>query len=119
MGWLCPALKKGDTGLLSNYRPITQLNTDYKLMTKAYSIRLMNIAPSLIKLDQAGFMKGRKIEDQVKSAKFLLNYAEVAEQDGVLIALDQEKAYDPINHVCSRSYSIPSQFLEDNQKFVH
>lgn len=66
MGWLCPVFKKGDTTLISNYRPITLLNTDYKLMMKAYSIRLMNIAPSLIKPDQAGFMKGRKIEDQVK-----------------------------------------------------
>jgi hypothetical protein len=97
-GWLCPIFKKGDTGLISNYRPITLLNTDYKLMTKAYSIRLMNVAPALIKPDQAGFMKGRKIEDQVKLAKFLLNYAEVAEEDGVLIGLDQEKAYDRINH---------------------
>jgi hypothetical protein len=98
MGWLCPVFQKGDTGIISNYRPITLLNTDYKLMTKAYSIRLMNVGPSLIKPDQAGFMEGRKIEDQVKLAKFLLNYAEVAEEDGILIALDQGKAYDRINH---------------------
>ncbi|KAJ6570797.1 hypothetical protein B0H10DRAFT_2237647 [Mycena sp. CBHHK59/15] len=43
----------------------------------------MDVAPSLIRPDQAGFMKGRKIEDQVKLAKFLLNYAEVAEEDGL------------------------------------
>jgi hypothetical protein len=97
-GWLCPFYKKGDKALISNYRPITLLNTDYKLMTKAYSLRLMKVAPSLIHPDQAGFMKGRKIEDQVKLAKFLLNYAEVAEEDGIIIALDQEKAYDRINH---------------------
>jgi hypothetical protein len=53
MGWPCPVFKKGDTGLISNYRPTTLLNTDYKLMTKAYSIWLMDVAPSLIKPDQA------------------------------------------------------------------
>jgi hypothetical protein len=49
-------------------------------------------------------MKGREIEDQVKLAKFLLNYAEVAEEDEVIIALDQEKAYDRINHDYLISY---------------
>ncbi len=40
----------------------------------------------------------RKIEDQVKLAKFLLNYAEAVEENGIIVALDQEKAYDRINH---------------------
>jgi hypothetical protein len=43
-------------------------------------------------------MTWRKIEDQVKLAKFLLNYAEAAEEDGLIVALDQEKAHDRINH---------------------
>jgi hypothetical protein len=90
MGWMCPIFKKGDKSLISNYRPVTLLNCDYKLMTKTYSLRLMNVAPSLVHPDQAGFMKGRKIEDQVKLAKFLLSYAEAAEEDGLIVALDQE-----------------------------
>jgi hypothetical protein len=76
VGWLCPVFKKGDKSHICNYRPITLLNCDYKLMTKMYSLRLMNVAPSLVHPDQAGFMKGQKIEDQVKLAKFLLNYGE-------------------------------------------
>jgi hypothetical protein len=54
--------------------------------------REFDLPPSLVHPDQAGFMIGRKIEDQVKLAKFRLNYAEVAEEDGVIIAFDQEKA---------------------------
>jgi hypothetical protein len=73
-GWLCPIFKKGDKSLISNYQPVTLLNCDYKLQTKTYSLRLMDVAPSLVHPNQAGFMKGRKIEDQVKLAKFLLNY---------------------------------------------
>jgi hypothetical protein len=41
----------------------------------------MDVAPSLVHPNQAGFMKGRKIEDQVKLEKFLLNYAKAAEED--------------------------------------
>jgi hypothetical protein len=97
-GWLCPVFKKGDKSLISNYRPITLLNCDYKQTMKTCSLRLMNVAPSLVHPNQAGFMKGRKIEDQVKLAKFLLNYGEAAEEDGIIVALDQEKAYNRINH---------------------
>jgi hypothetical protein len=41
------SLKKGDKTLISNYRPVTLLNYDYKLMSKTYSLRLMKVAPSL------------------------------------------------------------------------
>jgi hypothetical protein len=97
-GWMCPIYKKGDRAQVANYRPITLLNSDYKLLTKAYSLRLAEVAPELIHRDQAGFMKGRKIEDQVKQLKHLLNYAEAVEENGVVVGLDQEKAYDKIDH---------------------
>jgi hypothetical protein len=91
LGWMCPVHKKGDKAQISTYRPVTLLNNDYKLRMKSYTLRLTNIAPSLVHPDQAGFMKVRRIEDQVKLAKFLLHYAEAVEDDGVLISLDQEK----------------------------
>ncbi|KAH9890117.1 Endonuclease/exonuclease/phosphatase, partial [Cubamyces lactineus] len=40
-GWMAPIYKeKGEKTKIANYRPITLLNTDYKLLTKLLSIRL-------------------------------------------------------------------------------
>ncbi|KAH9005679.1 Endonuclease/exonuclease/phosphatase, partial [Lactarius deliciosus] len=39
-GWMCPLYKKKDPTDISNYRPITLLNTDYKLFTKALALQL-------------------------------------------------------------------------------
>ncbi|KAK0232290.1 hypothetical protein EDD85DRAFT_774723, partial [Armillaria nabsnona] len=39
-GWMCPIYKKNDKNKMSNYQPITLLNSEYKLFTKALSIKL-------------------------------------------------------------------------------
>ena len=54
--------KKGKDRLeLSNWRPITLLNIDYKLLTKTLGQRLKNVLPSLIHNDQNGFIPGGNI----------------------------------------------------------
>jgi hypothetical protein len=95
---MCPIYKKGDRAEVANYRLIRLLNIDYKLSTKSYSLRLADVAPQIIHRDQAGFIKGRKIEDQVKQLKHILNYADAFEENGIVVALDQEKAYDKVDH---------------------
>ncbi|KAI5887314.1 DNase I-like protein, partial [Schizophyllum commune H4-8] len=39
-GWMCPIYKKKAKDDIANYRPITVLNTDYKIFTKALSVKL-------------------------------------------------------------------------------
>ncbi|PPQ71498.1 hypothetical protein CVT26_011265, partial [Gymnopilus dilepis] len=97
-GWMCPIYKKGDKTKISNYRPITVLNSDYKIMTRTLTTRLSNVAPLLIHPDQAGFMKGRRIEDQTELAQLMINRCEAEDDNGVIVCLDQEKAYDKIRH---------------------
>ncbi|KAL1945502.1 hypothetical protein VTO73DRAFT_2353 [Trametes versicolor] len=98
-GWICPIYKlKGDKCDISNYRPITVLNADYKMFTKALTVKLAECVEGLIHPDQAGFVHGRKIHDNVKLTKLILDYAEAEEVEGAIVALDQEKAYDKIDH---------------------
>jgi len=49
--WMCPIYKKGDKENIANYRPITVLNTDYKIFTKALFEKLAEIAPDIINSD--------------------------------------------------------------------
>ena len=97
-GWMCPIYKKNDRNEISNYRPITILNTDYKIFTKVLATRLAQVAPSLLHKSQAGFVPGRRITDQTKLIELMVEYAEATEQNGLIVALDQEKAYDKIAH---------------------
>ena len=95
-GWMCPLYKKCDKRLIENYRPITLLNTDYKIYTKALSIKLAKAALNIIHKNQAGFIPRRSINNQVHLAKLMINYSEATEQNGLIVALDQEKAYNKI-----------------------
>ncbi|KAJ3560566.1 hypothetical protein NP233_g10755 [Leucocoprinus birnbaumii] len=55
--WMCLIYKKGDITEIKNYRPISVLNIDYKLFTKALQAKLAVVAPKIIHKNQASFMK--------------------------------------------------------------
>ena len=97
-GWMCPIYKKKEADNIANYRPITILNTDYKLFAKAIATRLSGVAPEIIHPDQAGFIRGRSIFDQIEQTSTTINYARLKGINGAIIALDQEKAYDKVTH---------------------
>jgi hypothetical protein len=84
-------------------------------MTKALTIKLAKTAPHIINPTQAGFVPGCHIYDQIWLSKFILNLAEATEQNGAIIALDQEKVYDKIKHdylwKTMEKYGIPHEFI--------
>ena len=114
-GWMCPIYKKKDPMDISNYRPITLLNTDYKLLTKTLALQLIEPIHTLVHPDQAGFILKRSIFNHIRLTNTIINYAEVMEVDGVIVALDQEKAYNKIRHKylwkTLVSFNLPEQFI--------
>ena len=116
LGWMCPIYKKKDQTDISNYRPITLLNTDYKLLTKVLAIQLMEHITTLTHEDQAGFIPKRSIYDHIRLAKAIITYADITEEDGTIVALDQEKAYDKIRHdylwKTLEAFNLPNMFIE-------
>ena len=60
--------KKGkDRTLLENWRPISLLNVDTKIMLKVIASRLKNVLPNIIHHNQTGFIKDRYIGETVRS----------------------------------------------------
>ena len=115
-GWICPLYKKKDTTHIENYRPITLLNTDYKLLTRALSLQLLESIKQLIHSDQAGFIPGRSIFDHIRLSRLMTTFAEATESNGAIIALDQEKAYDKLDHhylwKTLEAFNLPKLFIQ-------
>ena len=61
---LIPKAKK-DPLKLKNWRPISLLNFDYKLLTKCLASRLRKVIPDIIYSDQTGFMSNRYIGENI------------------------------------------------------
>ena len=90
--------KKGDRTQLQNWRPITLLNTDYKILTKALANRLKHTLPLLIHTDQTACIPGRTINDNLRLIQDAITYANETNIPLALISVDQLKAFDRVSH---------------------
>ena len=88
--------KNKDKTLLENLRPISLLNVDYKILTKAIAKRLEKVLPSIINPDQTGYVKGRYIGENIRLIQDLMFYTKMLDKPGVAIFLDFRKAFDTI-----------------------
>ncbi|KAK3514475.1 hypothetical protein QTP70_018692, partial [Hemibagrus guttatus] len=90
--------KKGDLQDIKNWRPVSLLCTDYKVMSKALANRLRDIMDSVIQTDQTYCVPNRSIIDNVSLIRDILDVSRSLAVDLGLISLDQEKAFDRVEH---------------------
>ncbi len=90
--------RKGEKTDLKNYRPITMLNTDLKILSKILANRLKEVMPSIITSNQVYGVKGRDIADTTISIKDMIRYIHGKNKEGFIISLDFEKAFDRVEH---------------------
>ena len=88
--------KDAEPYFVKNWRPITLLNSDYKIAAKAIANRLQNVLPKLIDSDQTGFLKGRFIGENIRLIDGLINHTAARNIPGLLMFLDFEKAFDTV-----------------------
>uniref|UniRef100_A0A8C5WHL5 Reverse transcriptase domain-containing protein n=1 Tax=Leptobrachium leishanense TaxID=445787 RepID=A0A8C5WHL5_9ANUR len=81
----------------SNYRPISLINNDIKLMAKMLARRLNPILPSLIHPDQVGFVPLRGARDNTLRAINLLHISRVSSTPMLFLSVDAEKAFDRVD----------------------
>ncbi len=77
-----------------NYRPISLLNVDFKILAKVLSLRLQDVMPSIISFDQTGFTSGRC---SFFNTRRLLNITfSPSTTPKVIVSLDAGKAFDGV-----------------------
>ena len=59
VGLITMLYKKGDHRYLENWRPITLLNSDYKIKATALATRLQSVIGEIVNEDQTGYIKNR------------------------------------------------------------
>jgi hypothetical protein len=88
--------KSGARDVLSHYRPITLLNSDYRVLANLLARRLRPVQGALIGREQTAFLPGRQIGENIMLLQ-LLPHALPASSKAVLVFLDFRKAYDTID----------------------
>ena len=89
--------KKGDRKNLKNWQPISLLNVNYKICSKVLSLRLSKVLEFIIDPDQTCSVPGRKITSNLHILRDVLDHIDRTNETGILISLDQEKAFDRVN----------------------
>ena len=52
---------------LKNWRPVSLLNSDYKIATNAIALRMEKVLPKIIHESQTGYVKGRYIGESIRT----------------------------------------------------
>ena len=84
---------------LKNWRPITLLNVDYKIFAHVLKNRFIKAVPSIVNSVQSGFQPGRSTSDNLILMSLVLeDFFEQPDQEGILLQVDFEKAFDSVEH---------------------
>jgi len=111
-------IPKGDKPreFLKNWRPISLLTSDYKLITSIMAKRMKMVLTDVISSDQRGFLSDRYIEENTRLVYDLIHYCKENKREGILLLVDFEKAFDSIEWMYTRKvlqkYNFGPDFIK-------
>lgn len=88
--------KSQDRLYLKNWRPITLLNSDFKIFSKALANRIQSCIKDVVHTDQTGFIRGRSIATNLTSIQTVIDQVQESDSHGIILAADYEKAFDTV-----------------------
>ena len=98
--------KKGrDKRFIKNWRPISLLNVDTKLISKALSERLKNVLPDKISEKQTAYVNNRFISEGGRLINDLLEVCDTFNKKGYLVTIDIGKSVRLSKSCLLNSYS--------------
>ncbi|CAI5459007.1 unnamed protein product [Closterium sp. Yama58-4] len=99
--------KKGDSTLVENLRPITLMNSDYKVLALCLANRLQCVLSHIIHPSQTAFIKCRKIGDTINDTLDIMDWASYSRTPLLTLTVDFRKAYDLVD----RAFLLPASTL--------
>ena len=89
--------KYRDKRLIENWRPISLLNVDAKIISKLLAKRLKNVLSPLISDNQTAYINGRFISEGGRLISDILEISAMLSLKGLLLTVDIQKAFDSVN----------------------
>jgi len=81
---------------IKNWRPISLLNVDYKILSGVIANRLKSVLDSIISHSQKGFISGRYIGECTRLVSDLITNMKNKNIPGIILLIDFEKAFDTL-----------------------
>ncbi len=97
-GVITLVFKKENKLDLENYRPISLLNSDYKILTKVLTNRMKRVIRDIIQTTQSYSEPGSDIADTIGTIRDVIEYMKRDGKGAIVLWIDWNKAFDRVKH---------------------
>ncbi|GKE02211.1 putative RNA-directed DNA polymerase, partial [Tanacetum coccineum] len=94
---------------VGDYRPISLIGIQYKIIAKVMALRLAKVVDSVVSMEQSAFIKGRQILDGPLMVNEILALYKKKKKKAMIFKVDFEKAFD----------SLSWNYLDRMMEFMH
>ena len=85
-----------DLALLENWRPISLVNVNTKIMSKVIAARSKKVLPSVIHYNQTGYVKDRFVGEAIRPMFDIMDFTAKENIQDLLLFVDFQKAFDSV-----------------------
>lgn len=107
--------KKGDSRIMKNWRPITVLNSKYKLLSSAYTNRVKTVVNKIVGTAQKGFSSIRRAHEVLLNLSKEISTRAYDTAPSCTISFDFAAAFDTIDHdyiyAVMRFFGFPANMI--------
>ena len=117
-GYIKLIYKNGIIYFITNWRGITLLCVDHKILTKIMTTRLRRVMPYLILEDQTCSVPNRNIFENLYLIRDIIAYSNYKRQPTYIVTYDFQKAFDTVDHTYIKDVLQKYNFGNNYMSFI-